>query len=86
MIQKQFFPVFQLFAPEVKHFHQKHTWMQGRIQPVSLGGGAIWGLFGSQVFLRVHCCRTDEVCFTRQLWQNNGRQNGLVSRMLFSEL
>ena len=26
MIQKQFFHVFQLFAPEVKHFHQKHTW------------------------------------------------------------
>ena len=26
MIQKQFFRVFQLFAPEVKSFHQKHTW------------------------------------------------------------
>jgi len=26
MIQNQFFRVFQLFAPEVKHFHQKHTW------------------------------------------------------------
>jgi len=25
MIQKQFFRVFQLFALEVKHFHQKHT-------------------------------------------------------------
>jgi len=24
MIQKQFFRVFQLFAPEVKHFHQKN--------------------------------------------------------------
>jgi len=25
MIQEQFFRVFQLFAPEVKHFYQKHT-------------------------------------------------------------
>jgi len=26
MIQKQFFRVFQLFAPEVKHFYTKQTW------------------------------------------------------------
>jgi len=26
-IQEQFFPVFQLFAPEVKYFHQKNTWV-----------------------------------------------------------
>jgi len=26
------------------------------------------------------------VRFTTLLWQNNGRQNGLISRMLFSEL
>jgi len=26
MIQKQFFRVFQLFAPEVKHSYQKNTW------------------------------------------------------------
>jgi len=25
MIQKQFFRVFQLFDPEVKHFYQKNT-------------------------------------------------------------
>jgi len=25
MIQKQFFPVFQLFAPDVKHFYKKNT-------------------------------------------------------------
>jgi len=26
MIQKQFFRVFQLFAPVVKHIYQKYTW------------------------------------------------------------
>jgi len=31
MIQKQFFRVFQLFAPEVKHFYQKNTWKNSRI-------------------------------------------------------
>jgi len=25
MIQKQFFRVFHLFSPGVRHFHQKHT-------------------------------------------------------------
>ena len=58
---------------------------QGRIQPVSLGG-AMLVIFGSQVSLRVHYCEKDEVCFTTLLWQNNGRQNGLISRMLFSKL
>jgi len=31
MIQKQFFRVFQLSAPEVNHFHQKHTWKNSQI-------------------------------------------------------
>jgi len=52
----------------------------GRIQPVTLGG-VISVLFGSQVSLRVHYCKGDEVYFTTPLWQNNGRQNGLTSRM-----
>jgi len=30
--------------------------------------------------------KRDEVDFTTLLWQNNGRQNGLISRLLFSEL
>ena len=34
----------------------------------------------------VHCCKRDEVYFTTLLRQNNGWQNGLKSRMLFSEL
>jgi len=42
--------------------------------------------FGRQVSLRVHYCKRDEVYFTTLLRQNNGRQNGLISRMLFSEL
>jgi len=49
-------------------------------------GGAISVIYGSQDLLRVHCCKTDEIYFTTQLWQNNGRQNGLVPRMLCSEL
>jgi len=58
---------------------------QERIHPVSLGGGAISVTFGSQVSLLVHYCKRDEVYFTTLLWQNNGRQNGLISRMLLSE-
>ena len=58
---------------------------QGRIQPVRLGG-AISVVFGSQLALRVHYWKSNEVYFTTLLWQNNVRQNGLISRMLFSEL
>ena len=60
--------------------------MQGRIQPETLDGGAILVIFGRQVSLRVRYCKRAEVYFTTLLWQNNGRQNGLMSRMLFSEL
>jgi len=56
------------------------------VDPANTFRGAISVIFGSQVLLRVHCCKTDEVYFTAQLWQNNGRQSGLVSRVLFSEL
>jgi len=31
MIQKQFFRVFQIFAPEVKHFYQKNAWKNSQI-------------------------------------------------------
>jgi len=31
MIQKQFFRVFQLFAPKVKHFYEKNTWKNSQI-------------------------------------------------------
>ena len=31
MIPKQLFCVFQLFAPEVKHFYHKHTWKNSQI-------------------------------------------------------
>jgi len=31
MIQKQLFCVFQLFAPEGKHFYQKKTWKNSQI-------------------------------------------------------
>jgi len=54
--------------------------------PASMLGGTISVIFGSQVSLQVHYCRRDEAYFATQLWQNNGRQNGLLSRMLFSEL
>jgi len=34
----------------------------------------------------VHYCKRDKVYFTTLLRQNNGRQNGLISQMLFYEL
>ena len=49
-------------------------------------GGAISGIFASQVSVCVHYCKKDEVYFTTLLWRNNGQQNDLISRMLFSEL
>jgi len=54
--------------------------------PVSKLGGASSLILGSQVSLRVHYCKRDEVYFTTLRQQNNGRQNGLISRMLFSDL
>jgi len=59
--------------------------IQGRIHPASLGG-AISVIFGSQVSLLAHYCKSDEAYFTTLLWQNSGRQNIPISRMLFSEL
>jgi len=41
--------------------------------------GAISVIFGSQVSLRVRYCKGDEVYLTTLLWQNNRRQNGLIS-------
>ena len=40
----------------------------------------------SQVSVRVHYCKRDEVYFTTLLWQNSWGQNGLISGMLFSKL
>jgi len=54
--------------------------------PASEFRGAISEIFGSQVSLRVLRYKRDDVYFTTLLWQNSGRQNGLASRMLFSEL
>jgi len=31
MVQEQFFPAFQLFDPEVEHFHQKNTWKNSQM-------------------------------------------------------
>ena len=31
MVQEKFFPAFQLFAPEVKHFYQKNTWKNSQM-------------------------------------------------------
>jgi len=45
--------------------------------------------FGGQVSLRVHHCKRetshDFIYFKTLLWQTSGRQNGLMSPMLFSE-
>ena len=58
---------------------------QEQIRPVRLGG-AISVIFGRQVWSRVHYCKRDEVYFTILLWQSNGLQDGLISRMLFCKL
>jgi len=31
MVRKQFFPAFQLFDPDVKHFIQKNTWKNSQM-------------------------------------------------------
>ena len=54
---------------------------QGRIQPGKLGGKKL----GKSHYGFTNCNR-DKVCITTLLWQNNGRQNGLISRMLSSQL
>jgi len=43
-------------------------------------------IFGSQDSQRRRYSKRDEVHFTTLLWQSNGRQNGLISRMHFFEL
>ena len=50
--------------------------------------GAISATFGSlsQVSSWVRCCKRVEVYIITLLWQNNERQNGVISRMLFSDL
>jgi len=47
-----------------RQFQLTFSHKQGRIQPVSVGGKAISVIFGSQVSLRIHYCKTDEVYFT----------------------
>jgi len=59
--------------------------MQGRIQPVRLGGDDFSNI-RCQVSIHVYYCKRDEVYFTTLLRQNNRRQNDLISQMLFSEL
>jgi len=53
--------------------------------PASKVRGEISVIFGSQVSWQVHYCKRGEVYFTTLLWPNKRRQNGLISRMLFSE-
>jgi len=62
-----------------------HSMYKWRIQPEKQEGGAISVIFGSQISLRVHYCKRDEVYVTILLRQNNGREDGSISRMLFSE-
>jgi len=59
---------------------------QGRIQPVSFGGWRFHYCLVVKSLLQLRYCKRDEVYFTTLLSENNGRQNGLISLMLFSEL
>jgi len=56
--------------------------MQGRIQPVSLGGA----VSTVKAHSRIHYCKGDELYFTTLLCQNNGWENCLKLRMRFSKL
>jgi len=62
------------------------TCYQGLIQPVSLGGGDFSDIWHSSLITGSLLHKRDEVYFTTLLWQNNGRPNGLISWVLFSEL
>jgi len=53
---------------------------QGTDPASNLRGGTISAIFGSQASSFVHYCKRDEVYFTTVLSQNNGWQNGLISR------
>jgi len=55
---------------------------QGRNQPVSLGRGAISLILAVKSHYGFATVRY-QAYFTTLLWQNNGRENGLISRMLF---
>ena len=78
-------PNFKSFLPGCILTERCKRWT--RADPASTaGGGAISVIFGSQASLLIHYCWWDEVYFTTLLSQNNGRQNGLISRMLLSEL
>ena len=50
---------------------------QEQIHPARLGR-EILVILSSQVSLRVHYCKRDEVYFTTLLWQNNGHQNSVI--------
>ena len=55
--------------------------------PVSkLGGGGDFSNIWYSTLITCLLCKRFEVYFTTLLWQKNGRQNGLIWRMMFSEL
>jgi len=67
--------------------HREVMWRQGRMQPVRLGGGGDFSnIWHSSLIMGSLLHKRDVVYFTTLLWQNNGQQNWLISRMLFSEL
>ena len=89
------FPLIQVWilshtgnSMETAHCASRHVSVETfpGADPASKFRGAISVIFGTQVSLWVHYCKRDKVNFTTLLWQNNGRQNGLIPRMIFSEL
>jgi len=71
--------IYKITTSKIIHAHS-----QGRIQPVSLRG-AISVIFHSHVSLRVHSNQRGSIIHSIAVTKN-GRQNGLISRMLFSKL
>ena len=53
---------------------QEYYWPLPGADPTSKFRRPISVIFSSQVSLRVHYCKRDEVYFTTLLWKNNGRQ------------
>ena len=70
----------------VAELMRKDVFTRAGADPASKFRGGDFSNIWHSTLITVHCCKIDEVYFSTLLWQNNGRQNRLISRMLFFEL
>jgi len=59
--------------------------LQSGADPANKFSGGNFSNIWQPISVRVHYCKRDEAYFTIRQWQNNGRQHGPISPMLFSE-